>query len=75
MKRAGHLIGLKEGKIEQLFHGCRSQRLVLFGRERRKTVPRLRCDDDRLAATCDDFAELFQYERHAIEVHFQDGRR
>ena len=75
VKRIRHLVGLKEGKTEQLFHGRRGQRLVLFDGERRKAMPGLRRDDDASATAGDDIAELFQHERRAIQIDFEDRRR
>ena len=70
-----HLVGLKKGKTEQLFHGRRGQRLILFDGERGKAMPRLRRDDDTGATAGDDVAELFQNERRAIKIDFEDRRR
>jgi hypothetical protein len=69
------LVGLKEGKIEQIFHGCRGQRLILFKGERGKAMPGLRCDDDARTTPGNDIAELFQHERRAIQIDFEDRCR
>jgi hypothetical protein len=53
------LVGLKERKTEQLFHGRRGQRLILFDGERGKAMSGLRGDNDTSATAGDDTAELF----------------
>ena len=70
-----HLVGLKEGKTEQLFCGRRGQRLVLFDAERGKAIPGLRGDDDPGSTAGDDVAELFQDERGAIQIDCEKRRR
>jgi hypothetical protein len=70
-----HLVGLKEGKIEQLFRGRRGQRFVLFDAERGKAMPGLRRYDDPGPTAGDDVAELLQQERRAIQIDFEDRRR
>jgi hypothetical protein len=75
LKRIGHFVELKEGKIEQLFDRCRGQRLVLFDGERGKAMPGLGCDDDASPTARDDVAELFQHECCAIQIHFEDRCR
>ena len=75
VKRIRHLIGLKEGKTEQLFHRRCCQCFVLFDRERRQAMTGLRRDDNTSTATGDDIAEFLQDERRAIQVDFQDRCR
>jgi hypothetical protein len=61
--------------LSNFLDGCRGQRLVLFDSERGKAMPGLRGDDDTSATARDDAAELFQHERRAIQIDFEDRRR
>jgi tellurite resistance protein len=69
------LVGRKERNTVQLFHWSCREGVVLFDSERRKAMAGLRSNDNTSAATCDDIAELFQYERRAIQIDFEDPCR
>ena len=75
VERIGHLVGLEHRKSEQLVGGCRRQRLVLLGGQRRQAMPGLRCDDDAGTAARDDIAELLEHQRGAIQIDREDRRR
>jgi hypothetical protein len=74
MERVRHFVELKEWKLEQLLYGGYSQRFVLLDGERRKPMPGLRCDHDASSPASDHVAKLFQHERRAVHIHFENGR-
>jgi len=75
VKRIRHLVGLKEGKTEKLFHRCCGQRFILFDTERRRAMTGLRRDHDARPTARDDVAKLLKHQRRPIEIDFEDCRR
>ena len=69
MKSVSHLVSLEERQAEQIFHGCRRQRLVLLDRQRWKAVPRLRCDDNAGTTAFDHISERFEDQCGTVHIN------